>query len=183
MEIKGYSQVKPVVYDVWDNLIGTIQSSSSSPLPKELKEGILPSYMSCGVSILYGIYGERPRDTVYKVLKQRHEKDIRKTKEAFVIFSDTDNDSSTGGNALYKYIRDNQLGDIVEFGPRMNPNSGNRIKMWVWSPPHDSLHPNDKWLPVEGKRLIEDQFGRKTVYVGPDDPRFHENRAGAAREA
>jgi hypothetical protein len=178
----GTVNEKPVVYDVWDNVLSSITAQGHS-IPAVFREGIVASYMSCGVSILYGIWGQLPRNIVHKVLNERHSSDLRKTREAFVMFSDTDNDSNGGGNALYKYILDHNLGPIVEFGPRKNPNSGNMIKLWVWTPPHASLEPTEKWLPVQGKRLVENVYGHLAVYVGPDDPRFHENRTGVGREA
>jgi len=160
----------PGIYDTLDafidvmDLSGTVEFKSAN---------ICASYASCGISILSGVTRSLPKDIVYKVLHERSRHDKKTIREAFVMFSDTDHDGNRGGNALAAYIRENQLGDIVEAGPRMNPNSGNQIKMWIWSPPHKSLHPHDRYMPVYGKKLVRDKYGNLTHYE--DDPRFVSN--------
>lgn len=128
-------------------------------------------YISCGVTMLLGLTEATPKQVVDKVLKERADTDAKTIREAFVMFSDIDYSSRKGGNAIYKYIKEKGLGNIVEFGPRMNPNTGNMIKMWVWEPPHHSLRPENRRMPVHAK-LWDAGEGR---YVA--DPRFQENRA------
>src|SRR6202007_2960824 len=111
---------------------------------------------------------------VHKVLKERHKNDKKKIREAFVMFSDTDNGASYGGNSLCRYIRENNLGEIIEMGPRMNPNTGNQIKVWVWAPPHESLEPRNRAMPVPGTKLVRGPNGF-LERVGPDDIRWHED--------
>jgi len=162
----------PQVYDILDAWAELMD------FPRKANEGLgvalCASYGSCGISILSGINKTLPPEIVHKVLVERAASDKKTIREAFVMFSDTDHGGSKGGNALAEYIRENNLGSIVEAGPRMNPNSGNMIKMWIWSPPHESLHPEDKFMPVHGKILVR-KYG--SVYY-EDDPRFKSNLSG-----
>lgn len=140
----------------------------------EMNSVVNATYGSCGVSILSGLNSTHPKDVVNKILKERAPTDRKFIREAFVMFSDTDNRGTKGGNALCAYIKDNKLGNIVEFGPRMNPNTGNMIKLWIWTPPHESLHPEYKQMPVYGKVLVKNQYGSQ--YVDSSDARFVETR-------
>lgn len=171
----------PTIYDTWDEFHSAF-AGRMLPLGP-IKSDVLGSFASCGISVLSGLSGTAPARIVDKILKERASTDRKNTREAFVVFSDIDRhpDSTHGGGALCRYIKENNLGDIIEAGPRMNPNTGNRIKMWIWSPPHESLNPNDKYLPVHGKRLIRMPSGMQ-AYVEPGDSRFAEN-LNPAREA
>lgn len=153
----------PVIYDTWDEF------ASSRGINKDNDHTLDGSYCSCGISVMSGVIYSEPKEIVYKILEKRATTDKR-IREAFVIFSDIDRGytKSSGGDALCKYIKDNNLGSIIETEPRMNPNTGNSIKVWVWSPPHESLHPKDKYLPVQGLVWSYEHGYRR-------DPRFSEN--------
>jgi hypothetical protein len=157
----------PHLYDTFDEFYGAIAHGSAKNDPNN----IFGTYYSCGVSVLSGLSVSSPEQMVNKVLKERAITDTKKIREAFVVFSDVA--EGHGGNSLCRYIKDNKLGDIVEFGPRMNPNTGNMIKMWVWSPPHESLHPSNRFMPVHGKRLVTNGLGYPSYN---DDPRFVDGR-------
>lgn len=47
------------------------------------------------------------------------------------IFSD--NEGSRNGKQLAAFIKQEKLGDLTEHGPVRNPNSGNKIRTWVWT--------------------------------------------------
>lgn len=134
---------------------------------------VIPNNMSCGVSFIHGLAGTAPSAIVNKILIERHECDPKKIREAFVIFSDVEdyyrddnrNRRDTGGDALARYIRENNLGTILETEARINPNSGNKIKVWVWSPPHPSLSGNDKHIPVFGMKRVFDSDGDLMSYT------------------
>jgi len=137
------------------------------------------TYVSCGVTVLMNVVFASPEQIVHKIMKERHPKDNKTIREAFVIFSDKVRDDAEAaqyigtGQRLADYIRANACGEIIEMGPRMNPNSGNMIKIWVWSPAHESLDPKHKYMPVFGKVRMPDMYGNLSIYE--DDPRF--NRA------
>lgn len=153
----------PQVFDTFDEY----RVFQNLPCPAS---GVFGTYLSCGASVLSGITHTKPSQIVDKILKERSSTDKKYTREAFVLFSDIDRHPNyeTGGNALCRFIKDNKLGDILEAGPRMNPNTGNMIKMWIWSPPHASLDPRDKLMPIYGKKLINGPAGPRYE----DDPRF-----------
>jgi hypothetical protein len=55
---------------------------------------------------------------------------------AFYIFSDVyEPKKPTGGQALANYIIKHKLGTIHQSNVRVNKNSGNRIRVWIWSTP------------------------------------------------
>jgi hypothetical protein len=53
------------------------------------------------------------------------------TKTAFVVFTDVA--PYEYGVSLAAYIRKRKLGTVVTMIPKKNPNSGNRLKVWLWS--------------------------------------------------
>lgn len=169
MSLNPIPSTMPGIWDTFDEFTSTFQNL----MPSTVRNQIIGTFSSCGVSVLSGLRDATPKQIVDKILKERHPNDSKKIREAFVTFSDTNHDHIYGGNALYRYIKDNKLGDIVEMGPRMNPNTGNMIKFWVWAPPHEDLNPVNKFMPVYGKIMQRDQHGN-IVYVA--DPRFQENR-------
>lgn len=152
----------PIIRDMIDSLPQDQRDLIAQP---DLFTTVNGSSMSCGISTLWGL-GATPVSIVNKVLHQRAATDRKWMREAFVVFSDLVHGA---GARLCKYIRDNNLGNITEIGPRMNPNTGNMIKIWVWEPPHESLDPKDKYLPVFGKEIYKDGYG--DVHYR-DDPRF-----------
>lgn len=168
----------PALYDTWDEFQNAFGGTT---LPHYGSLNTIGSFISCGVTVLSGMSSVPPQQIVDKVLKERAPTDKKYTREAFVLFSDIDRSIAcmTGGNALCRHIKENKLGDIVEMGPRMNPNTGNMIKVWIWSPPHESLAPSNKLMPIYGKVLIGGGTGPRYV----DDPRFAANLNYPAREA
>ena len=50
-----------------------------------------------------------------------------------------DNPRYKYGRAFAAFIRENALGSLVETGYEVNPNSGNRLKVWVWGIDHTAL--------------------------------------------
>lgn len=168
MSLQAQPPEYPQIYDTFQNFIS---SWTGRTVTYEMVSGdVYSAYISCGVSLLSGVQIS-PQSIVDKILKERNNMDQKKIKEAFVIFSDiVRTEGCFGGEALYKYIKDKDLGQISEFGPRMNPNTGNMIKLWVWCPPHASLEPKDKFMPVHGKILKLNNKGILSIYE--DDPRF-----------
>lgn len=111
--------------------------------------------ISCGVLQLHGLHEQnllpngtmvpRPWEEVLNPLTTG-------SGCAFVIFSDHDRgvyesaeeaEKNTGrrhtGRYLAEFIREKELGNLIETEQRVNPNSGNHIRMWVWSPEWDKL--------------------------------------------
>jgi hypothetical protein len=49
----------------------------------------------------------------------------------FLLFSDIYNKGS-GGRSLKKFILDNKLGDVITSPVKVNPNTGNKIEVFIW---------------------------------------------------
>lgn len=51
---------------------------------------------------------------------------------AFLIFTDALREGN--GRKFKNYILKNELGTVIESGRKENPNSGNNIRVWIWTP-------------------------------------------------
>jgi hypothetical protein len=171
---KGY----PITYDALETVFHDMSATGRIPpiIWSEVSAMVGSSACSCGVSVLSGLKYSTSEEIVHKILKERHQADSKKIREAFVMFSDV---VGGPGEQLYAHIKKNNVGEIVEFGPRKNPNTGNMIKLWVWTPPHESLESKNRHMPVYGMRQEDDSYGQKSIYK--TDPRFIDLRG--AREA
>ncbi len=81
----------------------------------------------CGIKEIDRISGYLP-DRILKDICQDWFDD---TPRAFLIFSCTNTEKA--GKRLANYIKRNDLGVTHRMRPRLNPNSGNILHMWVWS--------------------------------------------------
>jgi len=50
-----------------------------------------------------------------------------------VVFSEARDGNGGYGERFAAYIKKNKLGDVVASQRRVNPNSGNQVKLWVWT--------------------------------------------------
>ena len=129
---------------LYDYIQGQYMENAIGPALDGSEAVLDHSNLSCGVSALWGLT-KTPKELVDIVLYDRNKGyGYKNYKEAFVVFSDKT--SSSRGQDLADYIRQNNLGAIIESEERVNPNTGNIIKVWVWSPPHQSLDPRDKYV-------------------------------------
>mgnify|MGYP001558905767 FL=1 len=87
---------------------------------------ILVCTTCCGLKEIDGLK-ETPNETVFYVCVDFFDNDI---KGAFIIFTDVLR--SRRGLRLQNYIQAKKLGKITESSYKRNPNSGNRLKVWVW---------------------------------------------------
>ena len=53
------------------------------------------------------------------------------------------------GQNFAAFIRETQLGDVIETGRHVNPNSSNKLKVWVWTVDHAALV---GWLKDDAKK-------------------------------
>ena len=85
--------------------------------------------MSCGVRELTGVsYGE-PRDVIRQAFRQGY------PSAAHVVFSDVvGRRYNASGELFAAYITENGLGTITRSPIRSNPNTYNRIAVWIWTP-------------------------------------------------
>lgn len=61
----------------------------------------------------------------------RHTEDDGDQVPAFFTFSDTSR--SRAGKNLAKYIKSSRLGSALKTRSKRNPNTSNRVTVWVWS--------------------------------------------------
>lgn len=108
----------------------------------------------CGVDEISGVYTSTPIEVLKYVCREKytgldeedcgcedgcddcHYGDIQA--QAYLTFTDAIYNSN-GGKRLAQYIKDNKLGTLVSPRERKNPNTGNTIKIWVWSPNERNL--------------------------------------------
>lgn len=88
----------------------------------------------CGIDEIDGLSRD-PKDTLLEVCQEKYDNggwgDV--SRQAYIIFHDANKNGN--GIAMAKYITKNNLGDIVSPArSRINPNSRNYIRAWVWSP-------------------------------------------------
>lgn len=88
------------------------------------------SSISCGVLQLsrFDEYHD-PADLLSHSVYEYYDHDIPEVR--FIIFSDI-NTKGHGGSGVAEYIKTNGLGEIWQSNTRINPNTGNRICVWVW---------------------------------------------------
>lgn len=103
----------------------------------------------CGLDEIEDL-GEGPEQTLLDVCEDKYGQWGMDSKQAFLLFSDAVKYGN--GPRLAKYITDNNLGVVyATTRARMNPNSGNNIKVWVWGPNERALRAwwkknrSDKW--------------------------------------
>lgn len=80
----------------------------------------------CGNDEIYNLQRD-PTENVLKVAFQRYEEE---NKAAFYTFADVV--GFKNGSRLAKFIVKNNLGQIVETRSKRNPNTDNRIRVWIW---------------------------------------------------
>lgn len=84
----------------------------------------------CAVDEINGI-DEKPKDVLISICDEKY--GGGDSKQAFIIFTDNVTEYSHGEN-LAKYIKKNKLGSLQVTRARKNPNSGNLVKVWIWTP-------------------------------------------------
>lgn len=93
----------------------------------------------CGVDEIEGLEST-PFKTVLEVCYEKYDEEGwgGTSNQAFILFTDTM--KSGKGTKLAAYIVKNKLGTIAApLRARRNPNSGNMIKAWIWSPNETNL--------------------------------------------
>lgn len=105
----------------------------------------------CGTCEINGIKDNTPQYVIgamHQYLFFTNGKEVSwRNRRVFAYF--TDNRDKKFGNALEKYIKKESLGAIIKTQTRINPNSKNPLKVWVWTLNHDNIK---KWyLKNKGK--------------------------------
>lgn len=69
----------------------------------------------------------------------------------YLIFTQALTDAVYGIN-FAAFIRKNRLGEVIETDFNRNPNSGNLVKVWVWTVDHEACK---RWLVEDAKSRKE----------------------------
>lgn len=94
----------------------------------------LESTSCCGVDEIEGLR-PRPEQTLSQIGDEKFSTDgwEEQRKQAFILITDTV--ESGKGRELVAYIKKHKLGTVVGTKrSKKNPNSGNAIEAWLWSP-------------------------------------------------
>ena len=108
---------------------------------------MLESTNCCGVDEIAGL-ADTPEETLKDVCYEKYPLknsncwyDEEGEEQAFILITDTVKRGFD--KKLVDYIRLNKLGVVIGTKPKKNPNSGNRIRAWLWSPNEKNLN---KWF-------------------------------------
>ncbi len=88
----------------------------------------LHSTECCGIREADGIQGARSVEEMMLGICQSYYEESEDS--AFIFFSCTTKYQK--GEMLQRFIKKNNLGEVVKMGPSNNPNSGNNLKMFMW---------------------------------------------------
>lgn len=98
----------------------------------------------CGLDEIDGI-DDTPKNVLVSVCEDKYpdrewaeDGDQIGQEQAFILFTDNVSDNNYGVN-LAKYIKKNKLGTFTATRARENPNTGNMVRVWVWSPNEKNL--------------------------------------------
>lgn len=98
----------------------------------------------CGIAELDGISAERPETIIKQLFRDMY--CYGEFNGTYAVFSNAIRFKS--GNALARFIRVNKLGSVQAAGrPKRNPNSGNQLKVWMWSINRRAL---ERWAQKNG---------------------------------
>lgn len=87
----------------------------------------------CGMDEIQTIFGSHPKTVIHDVLKNYYFGENRHSDSykivPFIIFSGT---KAQKAEELCNYIRKNKLGKVLRSDSRLNPNSGNMLRSYIW---------------------------------------------------
>jgi hypothetical protein len=138
----------------------------------------LHQMMCCGLRELHGLEWEAREGPAYAMkefihaacpkrqeFKWRDGKYIKQYLSrlyfSHVVFSEAKDGAGAYGEQFAAYIKKNKLGDVVASQRRVNPNSGNQVKLWVWTLNKQELV---KWAA----KNIKDGDGFARLIIGDD---------------
>jgi hypothetical protein len=98
----------------------------------------------CGIREIDGLSGHRTPEAVLKDLRGRFHEDH---KWRHAVFSQAGK-RSTYGKRFAAYITKEKLGTVVETETKVNPNSKNPLKAFIWTIDWDAMR---KWLAARKK--------------------------------
>lgn len=101
----------------------------------------------CGVDEMEGL----EYDPLQNMLQYCEERFIMGETQAFVLITDAVKNGN--GRRLVNFILNNKLGSVISTESKKNPNSGNYIRAWLWSPNIKEV--KSWWKNNKPKSLLE----------------------------
>lgn len=74
------------------------------------------------------------------------------------------------GQRFAAYITENNLGEVIETGRHVNPNSGNQLKVFVWTVDHDAVKLWMKEVKDKDAKAAAKKASKKDESSGPQAP-------------
>lgn len=122
----------------------------------------------CGIKELTDLVAKGdPVLNMKDFVSQAYDRELFNGKFRYGIFAEAnqfDSNAKTYGRQFAKLIIDNKLGTLVETERNVNPNSGNEVKVWVWTINHEAVK---KW-GLANPVSLEDQRPVKPAGVCVD---------------
>lgn len=108
---------------------------------------ILEETSCCGVDELDGL-SKKPERILRDLCFDKYDEEEGGWKHAFLLFTDVT--ANKNGARLARYIKNKGLGITTTLHAKRNPNSGNRVKAWLWSVNEPELK---KWFKSQDLKL------------------------------
>jgi hypothetical protein len=111
------------------------------------------SHVSCGVTEVHHLPSDTPGNVVFSIATNLFHK-ANGRPSAFVLFSDVvDKEEISRGQRLAEEIKKMNMGPLVESSKRVNPRSGNTIRVWLWEFDADKFR---AWYVEEHANRVSD---------------------------
>lgn len=112
------------------------------------------SFVSCGITEVHHLPDQPPNATLFAVANHLyHKANGRPT--AFVMFSDVvTSGKDSRGLLLAELIKTANIGECYESPRRINPRTGNAIRVWVLAVDHERFRP---WYTEEFANRISEE--------------------------
>ncbi len=82
----------------------------------------------CGLNEITGVSHSTPRDTMLEAARVHYEES-----DAVAIYLFTGKDKVDNCEEFAQFIKDHKLGSVTKTRAKKNPNSGNKIRGWLWA--------------------------------------------------
>lgn len=118
---------------------------------------ITRSSISCGAYLVYDLRSTSPKTQTRKIAAEVAETYRR---AAFYIFSDHAENSP--GSRLADFLKEINCGKVIATESRVNPNSGNKIRVWMYTPSVAKLR---AWLKDDNAATAAARKATKTAKI------------------
>ena len=113
------------------------------------------SFISCGVLEVHHLPKQSASKTVFSIANALFHK-ANPRPAAYIIFSDVvDKNNNSRGEQVAEHIEKIKgHGVLIKTNPKINPKTGNLIKVWLWEINHEAMR---EWYKEELANLVSEQ--------------------------